>query len=145
MKAWLPWVLLAVSVAFNGLFAVGMLMARARHRRLATPEGRAELLADELGMDEEQRAAHRELAKEFRVRREELRGRHRAEFQKAWAELVKDEPDERVLEEFIRTSGSSEKRKLFVEHTRGLMKILQPQQRERAAEIIKGHHRKRRR
>ena len=143
MKKWLPWVLLAVSVAFNIFLVAGMLAARARHRHMRTPEGRAEVVADKLDMDDQQRAAYAELVKQSEAGRESDHQRRRAEYQRLWAELAKDDPDERVLEEFVQTPGSSQRRKRFLEHARGLMKILRPEQRERVAKVMERLHRRR--
>jgi uncharacterized membrane protein len=143
MRKRLPWVLLIVSAAFNVFLVAGMLVARAHHKRMGTAEGRAAVLAEELGMGDEQRAAYVDLLKQSRERRDEDRERRRAEYQRVWIELARDKPDEAVLEEFVRSPGSSERRKRFLDHARALMEILRPEQRARVAEVMERFHRRR--
>jgi hypothetical protein len=142
MKKRLPWVLLAVSAAFNVFLVAGALTARARHEWKRTPEGRADVLADRLGMDEEQRAAYLELVRAFEPVHREMRGRRGEEYRTVWTELAKDRPDESVFDEFVRARGSSEWRRRFLEHARSLVRILRPEQRRRVAEVMERLHRR---
>ena len=62
-----------------------------------------------------------------------------AEFDKFWTEIIKDNPDETVLQAFVQNAPGPKRRQRFVGHMRGLMKILRPEQRERAATLFKRH------
>lgn len=136
MKKRLPWILLIVSAAFNVFLIAGTLAARARHAWMRTPEGRAAVLADELDMDGEQRAACQKLVVKSEAERRGERERHGAEFATVWRELARAEPDEGVMEAFVRVPSEPDMRRRFVEDARALMAILRPEQRERVAEVM---------
>jgi len=147
MKKALPWILLAASVAFNVFFVAGMIRAHYRHGRTRTPEGRAHRLADKLDMDAQQRAKcvawEKGVAADRKAFEEKMAESGRREA--FWAEIVKDEPDEAALEEFVQGSHGVEGRRQFVRHMRDLMQMLRPEQRQRAAEFFNRHHDRRRR
>lgn len=135
MKKWLPWALLAISGAFNVFFAVGAFLAHARRERFRSPEFRAKFLADELGMDEKQRAAYLELCKRLDEEKEKAFYARATEERKLWEELAKDEPDEDKLKGLILTFHR-EHAEFFLEHARALAGILRPEQRKRLAEVM---------
>ena len=143
MKKALPWILLTASVAFNVLFLVGTFRARRRHGLVRTPEGRARLLADKLDMDAQQRAECMTLEKKVAAERDAFCKKRLAQRETFWAEIVKDQPNDVVLEEFIQSSLSAERRQRFVKYMRELMQMLRPEQRQRAAKLFKSHRRRR--
>jgi len=138
MKKTLPWVLLAVSFAFNIFFLVGMIRAQRHHALVMTPEGRARLLAQKLGMDADQSARCLALEKEISAERDALSEKTRPQYEAFWAEIVKDHPDEATLEEFVQGASGADRRRCLVRHMRGLMQILRPEQRQQAADFFKG-------
>ena len=144
MKKTLPWILLAASVAFNVFVLVGMLRAHSRPRRMKTPEGLARRLAEELEMDAQQEAECIAWARKVSAARTAFEKGIDERHQKFWAEIVKDHPDEAVLQEFLQSQGADPRRR-FVSHMRDLMKILRPEQRRQAAEFFSKYHCRRRR
>ncbi|HXV23362.1 MAG TPA: Spy/CpxP family protein refolding chaperone [Alphaproteobacteria bacterium] len=60
MKRWLPWVLLAVSLALNIFFVAGFFWTRSAIAMWHDPERRVELVADRLDLTEPQRAQFRQ-------------------------------------------------------------------------------------
>jgi Spy/CpxP family protein refolding chaperone len=99
VKTKLPWVLLCVSLCFNAFFVAGYLSARRIPELLATPEGRARLICDRLGLDEKQRAEYVRLDSVRSARLEEIRKPYAKEYDAFWAEVLKDNPDRaRVME-----------------------------------------------
>jgi len=77
MKKALPWLLLTASIAFNIFFVVGMIQARRSQQLVRSPEGRAGLLADKLGMDAAQHAEFLALEKKnFEQRNDFKKTRH---------------------------------------------------------------------
>lgn len=134
-KKW-PWILLAVSVAFNLFFVVGAVRHHRRFRRVRTPEGRAERFAEQLGLDAEQRTAFFAWDESFRQARAQMGKGRRERAEGLWAELVKDEPDQAVLREFMEGKSDPDRRRRLVEKNLELMRILRPEQRQRAAGLI---------
>ena len=139
MKTKMPWILLAVSVAFNVFFVAGMVMGRRHREPDKSPERQVQLLTRKLDLDEGQRAQCLALEENVAADHEALKKEFLAEFDKFWAEIIKDNPDETVLQAFVQNAPGPKRRQRFVDHMRGLMKILRPEQRERAAKLFKRH------
>ena len=89
MKAKLPWILLAVSLAFNAFFSVGFIQARSRMSRAHTLTGRAEKLARKLQLDQQQHEQFQQLLDRFKQLRQG-RADEKSEF---LLELAKQKPD----------------------------------------------------
>jgi len=136
----IPWILLSISLAFNVFFVVGMRRAH-RHRRLVeTAEGRVQLLAEKLDMDAEQRAKWLALEKGVWAEHQAFKKEIAAQVDAFWSEMIKDKPDASALQAFVQSAPGPQRRRRFVEHMQGLMAILRPEQRQRAAEFFKRHH-----
>ena len=116
MKTKVLSILLAVSLAFNFFFTVGYFQAKKRMKLAHSPEGRMELLAKKLNLDEEQ-------YKNFQQRRQSMGGKR----QVFLAELIKDKPDQKLLESF-----ALERIALMQE----FMRDLSPEQKQMFVEII---------
>lgn len=116
MKSKTLTMVLVVSLAFNAASLVGYFLIRWRMQRAHSPEGRMELLATRLDLDEEQ-------YKRFKQRREGMGDKGR-EF---LAELIKDEPDQKLLEKFMLERLASRQE---------FMRDLRPEQRQKFVEQI---------
>ena len=135
MKARLPWLLVAVSVVFNAFFLIGFLQARAEAERPRTFLEKAHRMAERLDLDEQQMAQFEHLVDEFGRLREQ-----RAPDRDAFlAEMVKEDPDEKVLENYVAGEAAIEYRLNRLSLTRKLVGLLTPEQRERFSEMIQKH------
>jgi Spy/CpxP family protein refolding chaperone len=81
--------LLVISVAFNIAFTVGFLYTGYRMRLAHSPQGRMDRWAKKLDLTDEQ-------AERFKQRRQSIGAKRQAFL----AELIKDEPDQKLLESF---------------------------------------------
>ncbi len=109
-------ILLAASLAFNVFFAVGFLCAKKQMRLTCSPQGRMELMAKELDLTEEQ-------YERLQQRRQSM-GSKRQTF---LAELIKNKPDQKLLESF-----ALERIALMQE----FMSDLSPEQKQKFVEMI---------
>ncbi len=116
MKTRILTILLAVSLAFNVFFIVGSFLDKKRMRLAHSPQGRMELLAKELNLTEEQ-------YKNFQHRRQSMGPKRQAFLD----ELIKDKPDQKLLESF-----ALERLALVQE----FMRDLSPEQKQKFVEII---------
>jgi hypothetical protein len=129
----LPWILLAASLAFNVFFAAGYVRAKGRMQRVRTFRGRAEMLAKRLQLDERQMQVFQELLAEV----EQLRKDRAPQREAFLAEIIKDRPDEKLLEDFVAGQSASKHRLTRLGLMRRFMGLLRPQQREKFAEMVK--------
>lgn len=116
MKTKVLSILLAVSLAFNVFFTIGYFQAKKRMQLAHSPQGRMELLAKRLNLDEEQ-------YKNFQQRRRSM-GSKRQVF---LDELIKAKPDRKLLESF-----ALERIALMQE----FMRDLSPEQKQKFVELI---------
>jgi len=86
-------VLLVVSLVFNAMFIGGYLHARARADLAESEEARAELVADELQLDDEQLKTLRDLRAEAQQQVARTRQRIFLARQDLWAEINSPSPD----------------------------------------------------
>ena len=133
---WL-WVLLCVSVVFNVLFAIGYVRAQANAGQKWSFEQRARWIADHLDLDTDQQRAFDSLLEETLAKRAQLRQGMKPWREKFFAELVKDQPDEAVLGEFLEQDHFKVRRQLMIEQIRKLMTILKPSQRQQFVEVMR--------
>ena len=133
MKTKVPWVLLAVSLAFNVFFAVGYFQAKDRMAKRRGFKGRARIIARKLKLDDRQQQAFEGILGEFDQLRKD-RVPHRDAF---LAELIKDEPDEKVLEEFKVGEAAKTRRLANLALTRKFIGLLTLQQREQYVQSVK--------
>ena len=116
MKTRILTILLVVSLAFNVFCVVGALYAKKQMQLAHSPQGRMELLIQELNLSDEQ-------YERFQQRRSRMGAKRQAFL----AELIKDEPDQKLLE-----SLALEKLALRQE----FMRDLSLEQRQKFVEII---------
>jgi len=137
MKTLLPWFLFAVSVAFNVFFVVGMSYGHRGRSGRPGPEERTALLHRKLDLDEAQKTAILELERKSEEERSRIDAERGSRFDALMKELVKDKPDEAVISEFVKTGNSAQRLQRFVDHVRSVMKVLRPEQREKAVELFR--------
>lgn len=133
MKTKLPWILLLISVAFNAFFAVGFLEAKSGMSKAHSLEGRAELLAKRLKLDDQQRKAMEGLVEEARRLRKARAPRRDA----LLAEIMKDKPDEKALEDLVNGAAANKHRLDRLALIRKMIDLLRPEQRDKWVDLIK--------
>ena len=137
-------VLLSGSLIFNAMFAVGYFRARTADEPVDTAERTdraAELLAEKLGLDDDQKAKFIVLHEETRERGRELRDAAELAQQELWVESCGPESDpERVqaLETDLFELRRS-RRELGFDQFRRFLEILTPEQRDRVQERLRRH------
>lgn len=133
MKAKVPWILLAVSLAFNVFFAVGYVQAKNRMAKRRGFKGRARIMASKLGLDDRQQQAFESILGEF----DQLRKNRAPQWDAFMAELIKDKPDEKLLEEFMAGEAATKRRLASLAMWRKFINLLRPEQREMYVQLMK--------
>ena len=131
------WILLCVSVVFNALFAAGFLRARSHAHQFKSFEGRAKRIAQRLELDAEQQKVFDRLLAQTMEERTRLHEEIKPMREKFLAELVKDEPDQAVLQAYLGQDHHTKRRELMIRQIGELMKILRPEQRQKFEELIR--------
>ena len=139
------WILLVASLAFNVSFLLGFLHTRSTMRKAKTREGRAQLLADRLDLDEAQREAYEQIRKVVLAEWERLDRKYDADANNKafWAEMAKDEPDANRVHE-LRTRAAvyrGEFERVRIDSLLELQRLLRPKQRLKLQEIIQARQR----
>ena len=133
MKAKLPWILLAVSLAFNVFFAAGYVRAKSRMAKRRGFKGWARTIARKLDLDDRQQQELESIVGEF----DQLRKDRAPQRDAFMAELIKDEPDEKLLEEFMAGEAAKTRRLAKLALMRKFIGLLTPQQREQFVQSVK--------
>jgi len=133
MKTRLPWILLAVSLAFNVFFIGGFLQAHCHRKEVPPPGGRLETLAKNLNLDAAQRQVFEQLRGELEQHRSEFAAKREAFIN----ELVKDKPNQKILEEFFVGKDAKQQRLAMLGLMQRFVKILTPAQRGILARELK--------
>ncbi|MEW6366793.1 MAG: Spy/CpxP family protein refolding chaperone [Acidobacteriota bacterium] len=133
------WVVLAASVCFNVFFAIGFLRARAVIRKMETPEGRAEIVAERLSLSPQQRLqydAMRSAINAILAANRKINGAHMNTF---WSEVIRDHPDSAILSSAIEAAleGQKAARVQMAEQVKHFMTALTPAQREAFVHIVR--------
>ena len=128
--------LLIISLAFNVFFAVGFFQAYKQENKARTPEGRAHIMAEKLKLDEQQHKAFETLLAEFT----KLRQTRAAQRDAFFTELVKDQPNEKMLKDLCAGDAVRQYRLDTLALMRKFIGILHPQQRETFLEIIRSRN-----
>jgi uncharacterized membrane protein len=107
----LPLILLVLSLALNVFFIGGVfwLKTRAMQAQLTPPE-RVRLVARELSLDDNQRAAFDRFIQTARQHTRELRETNTPLVDQAWEEFAKTQPDEAVIERLFSASADNRRR-----------------------------------
>jgi len=133
MKAKIPWILLAASLAFNVFFAIGYVQAKDRVAKSRGFKARARMIARKLDLDDRQQKAFEGILGEFDQLRED-RAPQRDAFM---AELIKDEPDQKRLEEYMTGDDATKRRLANLALMRKFIGLLTPAQRQKYVRLIK--------
>jgi len=143
MMAKLPWVLLAISVIFNFTFAGAFLHARSDLETADSPEAPAKMVADELGLSEDQKKAFAEIRAEAKTKADQLRESIVLARQELWSQIAGGSGDSEQISELNGRLAElyRQYRMLPGEHARRFLGTLDPAQREAAIERIRRHER----
>ena len=133
MKTKVPWILLAVSLAFNVFFAAGYVRAKDRMAKRRTFKGRARIMARKLKLDDRQLEAFEQLLSEYG----QLRKNRAPQREAFMAELIKAKPDEKLLEEHVAGEAARKRRLAKLALMRKFIGLLTPQQREQFVQSVK--------
>ena len=118
MKTKWVWILLCVSIVFNALFTAGFLRARSHAHQFKGFEGRARRIAQRLELDAEQQKVFDRLLAQTMEERKKLHAEIRPMREQFLAELVKDEPDQAVLQAYLDQGHHMKRRKLMIQTSR---------------------------
>ncbi len=132
MKPKLPWILLVISLAFNA-FLIGSAQTRKQIERAKTFKVRTEAIANQLNLDPQQYENFTRIRDEFEQVLRQLTEK-RQEF---FAELVKDHPDQKVLDEFRSGDSVKQLRLQVLDWIQSFFGILRPEQRQKLVELVR--------
>src|SRR5690242_1815237 len=136
MKARLPWILLALSVALNVFFVGGAIWMKTRAGRgWMRPAERVEAAVKDLHLDGRQREALQDFLATLRVRAHQLREKNRPLIDTAWSELVKAEPDEGALGRAF-DEGTANRRAFQLDTSRALHEFLRTLTDDQRAKVL---------
>jgi len=143
MKIKILGVVLIISLCFNLFFAVGFLRARLMVKKLETPSGRTEHVAEKLNLTASQRIKLGRL--QIRLHNKIIAFRRKqAGRQKAFAEMISTGAmnPEKVRGYVIESQkDAQELHGQFARHMVELVKLLNPQQRKHMSDIFKERER----
>ena len=125
-----------LSLLFNVFFIVGYYGKDKSCKKRHTPQRRVEQLAKELDLDKKQQE---EILALFIKESDRFKGvmeSKRNEIKKIWNELCKENPDQKIIDDFINSDSKYNRHKHIVERTRELIRILRPDQRVKAGEML---------
>ena len=133
MKLKLPWILLVISLAFNAFFLIGFTQARKQIERAKTFRGRTEAIAKQLNLDPQQYENFTRIRDEF----EQLLRQLTEKRQEFFAELVKDHPDQKVVDAFRSGDSVKQLRLQVLDRIESFFGILRPEQRQKLVELVR--------
>ena len=138
MRAKLPWVLLAISLAINVGFAAAVFQSRSEVERLAaSPDARLEVITQELGLNEQQAADLLALRDRLRAGWQPVSAARRERRLAILTELAEPEIDRAHLAQLMK-QGGEEQRAAFARMAADLhsyLRSLTPEQRQRFLEM----------
>jgi uncharacterized membrane protein len=120
----LPWILLALSLALNLCFVGGLFWVRmeASRARMGPPE-RMELVAKQLALDDNQRAAFDRFVRTMRLKSRHLRETNMPLIDDTWQEFAKQQPDEAAIDK-LSEQAANNRRSFQIETGRALREFL---------------------
>lgn len=129
---------LLVSVSFNVMFAIGYFCAPSTAKAPESPDAAAADVADQLGLDDTQRAAFAALRKEADDEAEELAQHAALLQQQLWSEAADPAADPKTVEGTAKDLGAVRDayREVQVGQFRRFMGILTPEQRQAVTERL---------
>ena len=138
MKRWLPWILLAASLALNIFFVAGFFWTRSAIAMWRDPEARFEMMADRLDMSEPQRGQLRQIMAELKRKGFTRMDDHRAIRREIVDMALQPNPDRAAILARIeeatreRTQAMTEMLDLVLP----LLASLSPEQRDKLKELM---------
>ena len=132
MKPKLPWILLVISLAFNA-FLIGSAQTRKQIERAKTFRVRTEAIAKQLNLDPQQYENFTRIRDEF----EQLVRQLTEKRQEFFAELVKDHPDQKVVDAFRSGDSVKQLRLQVLDRIQSFFGILRPEQRQKLVELVR--------
>jgi Spy/CpxP family protein refolding chaperone len=149
MRARLPWILLAVSVALNIFFLAGAFWVRVHHGPHGEPGGdpehRIAAITKELSLDAKQREALERFVRSARQGGRQLREKNEPVLEQSWRELSKDNPDDAAIERAF-SEATANRRAYQLEVSRSMRQFLatlSPDQREKFLSTLRERQRSR--
>ena len=128
---------LAISLVFNLFFAAGFAMSRSgkawHHRSI---ERRAKWFTRQLDLDDNQQAVFDKLLAETIKNHKESRQENLPQLERMLDELVKDNPDQQVLQEYASFDRRKAHREFKIQQMAKFMAVLRPDQRKKCAELF---------
>lgn len=139
MKKKLPWFLLVVSVCFNLFFLAGAAKVRKVLKQLKTPEGRAEWVGKQIGLDQDQRKAVRNLMTGQTDKLKELGREWRPEFEKYWRVATDPGADRSRIEAAVENLYAPFKEAAIIktECFRDILELMTREQQQALIELIR--------
>jgi hypothetical protein len=134
MKTKLPWILLIASAVFNVSFAVGFLAADGDSGTKLSTRERAMALAKKMDLSESQMPAFLTLVDRY----EQLRQSRTPQREAFMNELVRPEPDQKILEDYVVGPDARQYRLDRLALMREFMDLLTNEQRTRFADLVSG-------
>ena len=133
MKSRLPWILVLASLTFNVLFVAGFVGARSDAAKPRNYRDRFKRIAEKLDLDEQQWQA----VEQFLDKRAKLRKDRAPQRDALLAEIVKEKPDKKALEESVLGEAARDYRLARLALMQEFIAVLRPQQREKYVELIR--------
>jgi Spy/CpxP family protein refolding chaperone len=139
IKRRLLWILLAGSLAFNGFFAFGFIQARNLVKKYQTPEGRVEILAQQLKLTPEQKKVFWQEGATIAKQGLEIYKRLEKVQNRFFAEVQKENPDREAIFQILSQTNDDRARytRIRTEHWLIIMRSLSPEQRQFFVDIIR--------
>jgi hypothetical protein len=140
----LPWILLVLSLALNLCFVAGLFWVRmeASRAQLGPPE-RMQLVAKQLALDDNQRAAFDRFVGTMRLKSRQLHETNVPLIDDAWQEFAKQQPDEAAIDKLFEQAANN-RRSFQIETGRALREflvVLSEDQRTKFIALVKNRDR----
>lgn len=132
MKTKIIPILLAVSLGFNIFFALASFQTRKRMQLAHSFHGRTEILAKQLGLDDDQYKTFQQLRDQYSQLRQSRGTKRKALFE----ELIKDQPSQKVLESLYTVDDLKQRQTQILNLMQRFMHILRAEQKQKFVEIM---------
>jgi len=139
----LPWILLMISLTFNFFFAGGFLHARSEAEQAEEPRGRAEVLAERLGLSEQQKREFLQMRRQTRAEAQRIRARMDSARESLWASMAEGPVEADRIRELTQLEAEQmlALRRVQAQGARRFLQTLSPQQRRQLHHVMRLHRR----
>jgi uncharacterized membrane protein len=133
------WWLLILSLVVNLFFLGAMVWVRANVPVLPTPQERMQAIAEELKLNPDQHDAFQQFLIQMRRSTRQLRDANMPLLQRAWEELVKQQPDQTLLAQIIDQTSENRRgyQKTMSVALAHFLGELRPEQRSQFVDLVK--------